>query len=156
MTKIRILKIRKQELVSPGSTERLASDPSVDDLTRQISVEVVRKKITRIGSGFVSLVKKITSTPDGMKSEVEEEPLLISQSGHRIEASQIKGQCEVCGGYDSFIFNCFVHGCKKALCLKHVYFFQEGDKQIPLCLTHYKQAVNNRNTWQIQKLKGKK
>ena len=155
MEKIRILKIRKQELETQGSTELLAPDTSVDDLTRQISVEVVKKKLTRIGSGFVTLIRKITSTPDGMKSEVEE-PLLISNSGHRIEASQIKGQCEFCGGYDSYIFNCFVHGCKKALCLKHVYFFQEGDKQIPLCLRHYKQFVNNQDTWQSHQSRGRK
>ncbi|MCK5616960.1 hypothetical protein KAR91_84640 [Candidatus Pacearchaeota archaeon] len=154
MEKIRILKIRKQE-ESQGNTEPLTPDTSVDDLTRQISVEVVKKKITRIGNGFISLIKKISSTPEGFKSEVEE-PLLISNSGHKIEASQIKGQCEFCGGYDSYIFNCFIHGCKKALCLKHVYFFQEGDKQIPLCLTHYRQAVNNRNTWQTPKLRGQK
>ena len=149
MVKIRILKIRKQEI------QESIEDTSVDDLTRQISVEVAKKTLTRIGTGFTTMIRKITSTPDGMKSEVEE-PLLISQSGHKIEASQIKGQCEICGGYDSFIFNCFVHGCKKSLCLKHVYFFQDEDKQIPLCLTHYKQFVNNRNTWQPQKLRGKK
>ncbi|MCK5491505.1 MAG: hypothetical protein KAJ14_00140, partial [Candidatus Omnitrophica bacterium] len=146
MVKIRILRIRKQELEPQENTELVIPDTGVDDLTRKISVEVVRKKIVRIGNGFTTLIRKITSTPDGMKSEVEE-PLLISQSGHKIEASQIKGRCEICGGYDSYIFNCFVHGCKRALCLKHVYFFQEGDKQIPLCLTHYKQFVNNRNTW---------
>ena len=155
MKKIRILKIRKQEPESQESAELLAPGTSVDDLTRQISVEVVKKKITRIGNGFVSLIKKITATPDGMKSEVEE-PLLISNSGHKIEASQIKGQCEFCGGYDSYIFNCFIHGCKKSLCLKHVYFFQEETKQIPLCLTHYRQAVNNRNTWQTHKSRGQK
>ncbi|MCK5606361.1 hypothetical protein KAR91_30955 [Candidatus Pacearchaeota archaeon] len=151
--KIRILKIRKQELQE--STELLTPDTSVDDLTRQISVEVVKKTLTRIGTGFTTMIRKITSTHDGMKSEVEE-PLLISQSGHKIEASQIKGQCEFCGGYDSYIFNCFVHGCKKALCLKHVYFFQKGEKQIPLCLKHYKQFVNNQDTWQSLQSRGKK
>ena len=155
MVKIRILRIRKQELEPQENTELVIPDTGVDDLTRKISVEVVRKKIVRIGNGFTTLIRKITSTPDGMKSEVEE-PLLISQSGHKIEASQIKGRCEICGGYDSYIFNCFVHGCKRALCLKHVYFFQEGDKQIPLCLRHYKQFVNNRNTWQPYKLRGRK
>ena len=155
MGKIRILKIRKQELEFQESPELLTPEIGVDDLTRQISVEVVKKKLTRIGNGFTTLIRKIMSTPDGMKSEVEE-PLLISKSGHRIEASQIKGQCEICGGYDSFIFNCFVHGCKKALCLKHVYFFQEGGKQIPLCLIHYKQAVNNHNTWETHNLRSKR
>lgn len=153
MEKIRVLKIRKQE--PQESTELVTTDTSVDDLTRQISVEVVKKKIMRIGSGFVSLIKKITSTEDGFKSEVEE-PLLISASGHRIEASQIKGQCEFCGGYDSFIFNCFVHGCRRSLCLKHVFFFQEGVKNIPLCITHYKQYVNNQDTWQSHQSRGRK
>ena len=154
MEKIRILKIRKQEIETQGSTELLIPDVDVDELTRPISVEVVKKKLTRIGNGFVSLIRRITSTPDGMKSEVEE-PLLISNSGHKINANEIKGQCEACGGYDSYIFNCFVHGCKKSLCLKHVYFFQEGDKQIPLCLTHYKQFVNNHDTWQSHKSRGR-
>ena len=85
MVKIRILRIRKQELEPQESTELVIPDTGVDDLTRQISEEVVRKKITRIGAGFTSMIRRITSTPDGMKSVVEE-PILISNSGHKIEA----------------------------------------------------------------------
>lgn len=155
MAKIRVLRVRNQEPEPQESTESLTPDTNITDLTQPISKEVVRKNLIRIGNGFTAWVRKITSTPEGMESEVSE-PLLIAESGHRIEANQIKGQCEACGGFDAYIFNCFVHGCKKALCLKHVFFFQEGDKQIPLCLAHYKQAVNNRDTWQTNKSRGRK
>ena len=150
---IRMLGVRKQnaEQELPEVTEEISSpDTNIDELTQPISKEIVRKKLTRIGDGFTSWIRKITSTPDGMQSEVEE-PLLIAQSGHKITPNEIKGQCEICGGYDSYIFNCFVHGCKKSLCLKHVYFFKEGDKQIPFCLVHYKQMINNQNTWETQR-----
>lgn len=155
MSDIRILRVRHQEPEPQESAEVLTPATDINDLTQPISKEVIRKNITRISNGFNAWVRKITSTSEGMESVVSE-PLLIAQSGHRIEASQIKGQCEVCGGFDAYIFNCFVHGCKKALCLKHVFFFQEGDKQIPLCLKHYQQFVNNRDTWQTPKPRGRK
>ncbi len=82
-----------------------------------------------------------------MESEVEE-PLIIATSGNRVSESQIKGQCDICGGYDSHIFNCHIYGCKKALCLRHVYFFEYSEKKVPYCLDHYKRAVDEFDTWQ--------
>lgn len=123
-------------------------DLNPDDSDASISKETVKKKPTRISNkGFTAWIRRIRPTENGVESEVEE-PLIIAKSGHRVKDSEIKGQCEVCGGYNSHIFNCYVHGCKKSLCLKHVYFFKQGDKETPYCLEHYRQVIDEFDTWQ--------
>jgi Fe-S-cluster containining protein len=134
-------------------------DHQVADLDSPISEEIIKKKPTRVhSSGFTSWIRKIRPTSDGMESEVEE-PLIIVRSGHRVKESEIRGQCDECGGYDSHLFNCHIYGCKKALCLRHVFFFDLDEKKVPYCLHHYKQVVDEFDTWKEhekrQRMRGK-
>jgi hypothetical protein len=147
MKKAKILRVSGEEQVfqpQPEMQDYQNSDTA--DVDKTISKEVVRKKPVRIGDkGFTAWTRKMKPTEEGMESEVEE-PLIIAKSGHRIKESEIKGQCDVCSGYDKFIFNCYA--CKKSLCLKHVCFFKEGDKEVPYCQRDWKERVYNTDTWQ--------
>lgn len=148
MAKIRILRTRNQKSNSQNQPREQDSQGFNADTDESISTEIVKKKPTQISkNGFTAWIRKIKPTRDGMESEVEE-PLIIAKSGHRVKEGEIKGRCDVCGGYDSHIFNCHVYGCKKCLCLKHVYFFEGDDKKLPYCLAHYKQIVDEFDTWQ--------
>ncbi len=144
-----LLRVRKHGPDYKVPTEPRDSDERiVNESDQMISEEVVKKKPVRISSeGFTSWVRRTRPTREGMESEVEE-PLIIVTSGHRVKESEIRGQCDICRGYDSHIFNCHVYGCKKSLCLKHVYFFEYGDKKVPYCLEHYNQALDEFDTWQ--------
>ncbi|MEE9615050.1 MAG: hypothetical protein V3W31_08930 [Thermodesulfobacteriota bacterium] len=149
MKKIKILRTRnlKPDALAISKAEN-QDGPDMVEPGQSISEESVKVRPTRISlDGFASWVRKIRPTSDGMESEVEK-PLLIAKSGHRVKENEIKGQCDICGGYDSYIFNCYVYGCKKSLCLKHVYFFEYGEKKIPYCLEHYNRAVDEFDTWQ--------
>ena len=152
MKKVKILGIRSRGAGSQDSPKpEKPGDSCLTGAEEPISEESVKLKPTRISlDGFTSWVRKIRPTRDGMESEVEK-PLIIAKSGHRVKENEIKGQCEVCDGYDSYIFNCHVYGCKKSLCLKHVYFFEYGEKKTPYCLEHYKQVVDEFDTWQDNK-----
>lgn len=156
MKKIKLLGTRTLDSNSRTSVEaEKADDFTLPDTGESVSEESVRIKPTKLSTdGFTSWIRKIRPTSNGMESEVEK-PLIIAQSGHRIKEEEIKGQCEICGGYDSFIFNCSVAGCKKSLCLKHVYFFEDGKKKTPYCLDHYKRAVDEYDTWN-EREKGRK
>ena len=156
MKKIKLLGIRTKESTSLASTEEQGfDDASVTDPEQNISKEIRKKKPIRLtSSGFDAWVRKIHPTKDGMESEVEE-PLIISESGHMVKEAEIKGQCDICGGYDSYIFNCHVYGCKKSLCLKHVYFFEYGKEKLPYCLEHYKRVMDEFDTWQEYEDRGK-
>jgi hypothetical protein len=119
-----------------------------DEEENLVSREIIKKKPIGINSsGFISWIRKLRNTDEGMESEVEK-PLLIAASGQRVNENEIKGQCDVCGGYDAYIFNCHVYGCKKALCLRHVYFFEPDVKKVPYCHLHYQQRIDNYDTWQ--------
>ena len=132
-------------LAAPRTDDRDALDMA--DTGQSISEESVKIRPTNISlHGFTAWIRRIRPTRDGMESEVEK-PLLIAKSGHRVTENEIKGQCDICAGYDSYIFNCYVYGCKRSLCLKHVYFFEYGEKKTPYCLTHYKQAIDEYDTW---------
>ena len=149
MKKIKVLGTRNLA-PSPQAPPEAQSpnDFNMGDAEQAISEESVQVKPTNISSnGFTSMLRKILPTPDGMKSQVEK-PMLIAKSGHRVQENEIKGECEVCQGLDSFIYNCKVSGCKKSLCLKHVYPFEYGTKKGPYCLWHYKQAMDEYDTWQ--------
>ncbi len=148
MKKVKILKTRNNILDSqPLSQLQKSKDNNVDDLDNSINTEITRKKPIKItDSGFTSSTRKITNTDEGMESEVEE-PMIMTVSGHRVKEQEIKGQCGVCGGFDSKIFNCHIYGCKKTLCLKHVYFFDPDDQKVPYCEPHYHQRVNEFDTW---------
>lgn len=149
MKKIKLLRIRKSEpdlQVAPDLQS--PHDLDANGLADSISEESVRVKPTNISNeGFTPWRRRLRPTRDGMESEVEKS-LLIAKSGHRIKENEIKGQCEACGGYDSFIYNCDVHGCKRSLCLKHAMFFELGGEKTPYCLAHYRQAVDEFDTWQ--------
>jgi hypothetical protein len=149
MKKVKVLRVRSLGSNShtfPESQD--PHDPVIADAEQTISEESVKIRPIRVGiNGFASWIRRIRPTTDGMESEVEK-PLIIMKSGHRVKESEIKGQCDICGGYDSYIFNCYVYGCKKSLCLKHVYFFEYGEKKMPYCLDHYRQAVDEYDTWQ--------
>jgi hypothetical protein len=151
MKKIKVLRVRNQEVKPQVSTEiQSPDDVSMADAEQAISVESVQIKPTDITrNGFTSWVRRILPTRDGMESRVEK-PMLFAKSGHRVKESEIKGRCEAeaCGGLDSYIFNCDIAGCKKSLCLKHVYFFEYGRKKTPYCLGHFKQAMDEYDTWQ--------
>ena len=157
MKKIKVLGIRTLESNSQASTEDQGFyDGSTSNAEQSISREVVKKKPIRINSnGFTSWARKIRPTKDGMESEVEE-PLIIVESGHMVKETEIKGQCDICGGYDRNIFNCHVYGCKKPLCLKHVYFFDYGKGERPYCFEDYKRVVDEFDTWQEYENRGKK
>ena len=148
MKKTKLIRIRKRETKPQASPEpQSPHDIASAEAEESISEESVKVKPTRIGlGGFTSWIRKLRPTRDGMVSEVEK-PLLIVNSGHRVKENEIKGQC-VCGGYDSYLFNCHVYGCKKPLCLKHVFFFELGEKKTPYCLEHYRQAMDEYDTWQ--------
>ena len=151
MKKIKVLGIRKQAPSPQAPIEKQShnhNDFSMADAEQAISEESVQVKPTNISSnGFTSMLRKILPTRDGMKSQVEK-PMLIAKSGRKVTENEIKGMCEVCHGFDSYIFNCDVPGCKKSLCLKHVYFLDYGTKKTPYCLGHFKQAMDEYDTWQ--------
>ncbi len=149
MKKIKVLRVRNQRSNSQADSKFQSShDGSMPDAEQTISKEIVKKRPVKINSsGFTSWIRKIRPTSEGMESEVEE-PLIIVNSGHRVKESEILGQCDICGGYDSHICNCDVYGCKKSLCLKHVYFFEHAEKKVPYCLQHYRQVVDEFDTWQ--------
>lgn len=149
MKKVKVLRIRYQDMNSQALVKvENTEDISVDSLDDPISKEVVKKKPSRISNdGFNTSVRKIKNTDNGMESIVIE-PMLIASSGQRVGENEIKGQCIKCGGYDNYIFNCHIDGCKKPLCLKHTYFYEFGEKKTPFCLEHFQQAMNGFDTWQ--------
>jgi hypothetical protein len=148
MKKTKLIRVRNRETSLQVTSDQSSSDINGAEVEESINEESVKVKPTRIGvDGFSSWVRKLRPTRDGMVSEVEK-PLLIATSGHRIKEGEIKGQC-VCGGFDNFLYNCEISGCKRPLCLKHVYFFELGEKKIPYCLEHYRQAMDEFDTWQV-------
>ena len=158
MKKTRVLRIRNPEPTSQTSIEAIQQVEAVEvglpEVEENISKESERILPTRVrGDGFISMTRKIRPTREGMESEVET-PLIIMESGHRVAENQIKGQCDICSGFDSFLFNCHVYGCKKSLCLKDVFLFEYGDKKTPYCLEHYRRTMDEFDTWQDEK-KGK-
>ncbi len=148
MSRVKLIKTRKQsENLSPQPELSESQEIDMFNSDNSISKETVRMKPISISNdGFTSSTRKITNTDEGMESEVEE-PMIMTVSGHRVKEQEIKGQCGVCGGFDSKIFNCHIYGCKKTLCLKHVYFFDPDDQKVPYCEPHYHQRVNEFDTW---------
>lgn len=148
MKRVRIIKKQHQ---ARGYGQDMSSDSNVSDLDKPISQETVKKLPTKISdNGFISFVKKTKPTEDGMEIETQE-PLIIDAMGHKVNTQNIKGRCDVCKEYSSEITNCYVSGCKACLCLRHCYFFQHDDKQRPYCLLHYRQVVEEFDTWQPRK-----
>ncbi len=149
MKKTKLIGIRDTNKNSQPSLESKKSQvPDVPEAEGSLSEESVKIKPTKASNdGWTSWIRKIRPTKEGMESEVEK-PMLIVKSGHRVKENEIKGQCDICCEYDSYIFNCHIYGCKKPLCLKHVYMFELGEKITPYCLKHYKQAMDEHDTWQ--------
>ncbi len=147
MKKARILKIcSKYPSLKPETENHQEIGPDVP-----INKEIVKKKPTTIcKNGFISFIRKIKHTNEGMESEIQK-PMLIDELGQR--SDEIEGQCAICTAYVSHISICYVHGCKKRLCDKHTYFFVVGDKEVPLCPEHYKELRNEFDTWQAYKPK---
>ena len=149
MKKTKLIRVRNMEAnVQATSEPESRHDLSANEAEESISEESVKVRPTNISiDGFTSWLRKLRPTRDGMESEVEK-PLLIAKSGHRVQEKDIKGQCDICSGFDSFLYNCDVYGCRRSLCLKHVFFFELGGEKTPYCLTHYRQAVDEFDTWQ--------
>ena len=153
MKKVRIITNRNQ--ISQPEVQD-SSDLDISDNANPVNTEIIIKKPTQISNrGFTSWIRKIKATDEGMESEIHE-PMIISNSGHKVKEAEIQGCCNICEGYDNFIFNCNVYGCKKSLCLKHVYFFEQNDKKIPYCLEHYNQVVDQFDTWSVYENKIRK
>ena len=124
------------------------SGSAVDDLSKPVSREVARKKPTKItDNGFTTKKHTTKFTEDGIETETQE-PMFLDGLNRKVSENEIQGKCDECGEYVAQIFHCYVQGCKRTLCLKHVYFFEKDGKQIPYCLDDYKHVVDNFDTWQ--------
>lgn len=149
-TRQRVRIIKKQTRARDYGQD-ISSDPNVSDLDNPISQETVKKRPTKISDdGFTSFVRRTKSTDEGMEIETQE-PLIIDAMGHKVNTNDIKGRCDVCKEYSSEISNCYVSGCKACLCLRHCYFFQHDDKPRPYCSVHYRQVIEEFDTWQPRK-----
>ncbi|MDP2938504.1 MAG: hypothetical protein Q8O13_00245 [Candidatus Omnitrophota bacterium] len=119
----------------------------VADLSKPVTKETIRKKPTKItDNGFTVSTRATKYTEDGMEQETHE-PMILDGMNRRVKEEEIQGRCDVCGEYSAQIFHCYVQGCKRTLCPKHVYFFEQDGKQLPYCLVDFKHVVDNFDTW---------
>ncbi|MEW6686066.1 MAG: hypothetical protein AB1393_07670 [Candidatus Edwardsbacteria bacterium] len=127
---------------------------NIDDFFKPISRETIFKKPKSVkDQGFTSKKTTMKETDEGIERFVEES-LIVSACGEVIRENEIGGRCDVCGNYTcrEHTFHCYA--CKKTLCLRHVHFLKEGDKEYPYCLECYKIAIDNYDTWKdFKKLK---
>lgn len=147
MKKVRLLRVHNKKIKFQAEE---IPDQNLDNSERNapISKEVIKKKPIVVGSeGFTAWQRITRRTDNGMEFEVEK-PILVDGMGNVIQRNELKGQCAVCEKYVSQIFYCYVDGCKIPLCRRHAYAFGQGDERRYYCPAHYKQVVEEFDTWQ--------
>ena len=131
-----------------SGSQAQSPDSAIDDLSKPVSKETSKRTPTKItDNGFTVRKHSTKFTEEGMETETQE-PMLLDGMNRRVKEDEIQGKCDECGEYAAQIFHCYVQGCKKTLCPRHVYFFEKEGKQIPYCLTDYNHVVDNFDTWQ--------
>ena len=71
---------------------------------------------------------------------------VVTVSKEIVAVDQLKGICW-CGGYDDLIARCAL--CARALCRLHTRRLDHPDGQLILCDQHYRQLLNQLNTWEL-------
>lgn len=142
----RLVKKQNRDLYSKPKEQGFL-DSGVSDLSKPIAKEVTKKKPTKItDNGFTSSIRATRYTEEGMEQETYE-PMILDGMNRRVKEEEIQGRCDECGEYSAQIFHCYVQGCKKTLCPRHVYFFEQDGKQLPYCSVDYRHVVDNYDTW---------
>jgi hypothetical protein len=70
--------------------------------------------------------------------------MVVTCSGAIVSPEKLQGICW-CGGYDDIIARCAL--CARALCRLHARTLAHPEGQLILCDQHYRQVLNQLNTW---------
>ena len=124
---------------------------AVDAIFKVIGEEITWKKPIRVSDqGFISKSISTRETEQGLERQVRK-PLIIAACGKVIKEEEIGVKCSVCNHYDCKEHAFLCNYCSRALCIVHTYFFKnEKGENVPYCAKHYKQVVENQNTWEIK------
>lgn len=119
-----------------------------ETIFRPVSREITRKKPIKIkDDGYVSRDVTMRETDEGLERHVEK-CLIIAACGKVIDESAIGVRCSVCNQYDCKDHAFLCHCCGRALCIVHTHFFKnEAGENTPYCEKHYRETVENQDTW---------
>jgi hypothetical protein len=148
----------KESGFDPQATFNLAENTEfenrnevVDAIFKVVGEEVTWKKpISVTDRGFISKSTSTRETEQGLERQVSK-PLIVAACGKVISEEEIGIRCSVCNQYDCKEHAFLCNYCSRALCIVHTYFFKnEAGQNVPYCAKHYKEVVENQNTWELK------